>query len=124
MKTDYRIQVLNHFYFIKRDADWDNYRDGLLAEIECWCENHNLKTPEFDDLPFSFNSNIKQLPHKFLEGVGEKTDIWNELYGEFCEENCVIINQYNTNWLFDFFIRDIDMALDDWFFTHTKLFLE
>ena len=125
MKNDYRIQVLNHFYFIKQDADWDNYRDGLLMEIECWCESRELKTPKIDDLPFSLNNDIKELPYRFLEGIGEKTkDIWDESYGKFCMENCVVVNEFNTKWLFDFFIKDIDNALDEWFFAHPKLFLD
>lgn len=125
METDYRIQVLNHFYFIKQDADWYNYRDGLLGEIECWCERREVKIPKIDDLPFSLNSDIKELPHLFHKGAnGEPTDIFDAISGKCCIENCVIINKYNTSWLFDFFIEDIDNAIDEWFFIHPELFLD
>ena len=117
METDYRIQVLNHFYFIKQDTDWDNYRDALLDEIECWCERRELKTPKIDDIPFSLNGDIKKIPYLFHEGIPE-------ISGKPFIENCVIINKYNTDWLFDFFIKDIDSALDELFFIHPELFLD
>lgn len=133
METDYRIQVLNHFYFIKKDTDWYNYRDGLLGEIECWCERRNwerpkesreLKIPKIDDLPFSLNSDIKQLPPRFHKNPdGTTVNIWDEISGKSCIENCIIINKYNTSWLFDLFIEDIDFALNKWFNVHPELFL-